>query len=156
MEVQVSSCRISHIPNYTFISTDEVYHFCVYFVYSFQQKLYAEDPLIDHNGLKARISYQTLVAMDRIKNGLNDIRWPFLVQHGDDDKLSEMSGSKLLYEKAASQDKTFTVSCCSLNIWKIYIYMLHIKILGQLGSPYQVKHYRHLKAYSLMSNRGRF
>ncbi|XP_072025673.1 monoglyceride lipase-like isoform X3 [Amphiura filiformis] len=72
-------------------------------------KSYSEDPLVYHSAIKARIGAQTVKGMERIRNGLSDIRWPFLLQHGDEDKMAEVSGSRLMYEKAASKDKTLTI-----------------------------------------------
>ncbi|XP_022081071.1 monoglyceride lipase-like isoform X2 [Acanthaster planci] len=72
-------------------------------------KDYETDPLIFHGKIKARFAVQTLQAMERLGNGLPDIRWPFLIQHGDQDKLAEISGSRLMYETAPSEDKTLTV-----------------------------------------------
>ncbi|XP_038067307.1 monoglyceride lipase-like [Patiria miniata] len=72
-------------------------------------KDYENDPLVYHGKVMARLAIQTLQAMDRIEVGLPDVRWPFLLQHGDQDKLAEISGSRLMYEKAPSEDKTFTV-----------------------------------------------
>ena len=75
-----------------------------------QVKDYDEDPLVYHGAVKARFGTQTIAAMGRVEAGLADAKWPFLLQHGDKDVLAEISGSKLMYEKAPSNDKKFTVS----------------------------------------------
>ncbi|XP_033647631.1 monoglyceride lipase-like [Asterias rubens] len=72
-------------------------------------KDYDEDPLVYHGAVKARFGTQTIAAMGRVEAGLADAKWPFLLQHGDKDVLAEISGSKLMYEKAPSNDKKFTV-----------------------------------------------
>ena len=47
-------------------------------------------------------------AMENIKENIPGIEWPFIVLHGDADRLTMVEGSKLL-EKAASTDKTIKV-----------------------------------------------
>ncbi|KAJ6814495.1 caffeoylshikimate esterase-like isoform X1 [Iris pallida] len=46
------------------------------------------------------------VSMDIEKN-LHKVSLPFLIVHGGDDKVTDPSVSKLLYESASSEDKTF-------------------------------------------------
>ena len=50
-----------------------------------------------------------LDTMSQCQQRLTEIQWPFLLIHGDVDKLTEISGSKLMQEKAASKDKTLKV-----------------------------------------------
>lgn len=52
---------------------------------------------------------QTLLAMDQITKRLADITWPFLIIHGDEDKICDIRGSFLMYEKAVSIDKCLKV-----------------------------------------------
>ncbi len=40
---------------------------------------------------------------------LGYMKVPFLVLHGDEDKLCNIEGSKALYEKAPVKDKTFKI-----------------------------------------------
>ena len=47
-------------------------------------------------------------AMENVKENIPKIEWPFIVLHGDADRLAMVEGSKLL-EKAASTDKTIKV-----------------------------------------------
>ncbi|XP_072997403.1 caffeoylshikimate esterase-like [Typha latifolia] len=46
------------------------------------------------------------VSLD-IENNLNQVSLPFLIVHGEDDKVTDPSVSKLLYESASSEDKAF-------------------------------------------------
>ena len=59
-------------------------------------------------------------AFEKIKQLIPTIEWPFLVVHGDGDKLTYIGGSKLLEKEAKSEDKEIKVShpirlklCCS-------------------------------------------
>ena len=59
-------------------------------------------------GLKARWAMEIYDAMGNVKENIPKIEWPFIVLHGDADRLAMVEGSKLL-EKAASTDKTIKV-----------------------------------------------
>lgn len=62
---------------------------------------------------------------------MSKIEWPFFVAHGEEDKICDIGGSKLIYELANSKDKTLKVSlrqvllyvcttavgCC----WNLYV-----------------------------------
>lgn len=61
------------------------------------------------------------VSMD-LENRLQEVSLPFLVLHGEDDKVTDPAVSKLLYEKATSKDKTL----------KIYPGMWHALTYGEL------------------------
>ena len=62
-----------------------------------------------HEGVKVGWAMAMLNAMKKFEARLHTIHWPFLVLHGEEDKLGELSGSQLLYEKAASNDKKIKV-----------------------------------------------
>ena len=47
--------------------------------------------------------------MSEYQKRLGEIKLPFYVVHGDTDALCELSGAKLLHEKATSSDKTLEV-----------------------------------------------
>ncbi|XP_077983866.1 monoglyceride lipase-like [Glandiceps talaboti] len=72
-------------------------------------ELYTNDPLVYHGGMKARWSVRTLDALYELQRKLPMIKFPFLVQQGDQDKLVEPSGAQLLVEKAQSTDKHLQV-----------------------------------------------
>lgn len=59
-------------------------------------------------GLKARWAMEMHDAMGNVKENIPKIECPFIVLHGDADRLAMVEGSKLL-EKAASTDKTIKV-----------------------------------------------
>ncbi|XP_047327696.1 caffeoylshikimate esterase-like [Impatiens glandulifera] len=61
------------------------------------------------------------VSLD-LEKRLNEVSLPFLVVHGDADKVTDPAISKLLYESASSTDKTF----------KLYPGMWHDLIYGEL------------------------
>ncbi|KAK6933256.1 Serine aminopeptidase, S33 [Dillenia turbinata] len=56
---------------------------------------------------RLQTAYQLLMASVEMEKRLNEISLPFIVVHGGDDKVSDPSVSKLLYESASSTDKTF-------------------------------------------------
>ena len=78
--------------------------------YFFKVEAYRTDPLIWHGGVKLRFGLAFGDAMDEVKQQIPTIQWPFLVVHGEADKLTYTGGSKLLEESAKSQDKEIKVS----------------------------------------------
>ena len=50
-----------------------------------------------------------LNTMSEYQKRLGEIKLPLYVVHGDTDALCELSGAKLLHEKATSSDKTLEV-----------------------------------------------
>lgn len=50
-----------------------------------------------------------LDAMNEVQGRLSEIKWPFMILHGTDDKLCSMEGSQLMYDKAGSKDKCLKV-----------------------------------------------
>lgn len=71
---------------------------------------YRTDPLIWHGGVKLRFGVALGDAMDEVKQQISTIQWPFLVVHGEADKLTYIGGSQLLEKGAKSQDKEIKVS----------------------------------------------
>ncbi|GAA0169200.1 phospholipase [Lithospermum erythrorhizon] len=61
------------------------------------------------------------VSLD-LEKSLHEVKLPFLVVHGGDDKVTDPSVSKLLHESASSADKTF----------KLYPGMWHDLLYGEL------------------------
>ncbi|XP_046839695.1 monoglyceride lipase-like [Xenia sp. Carnegie-2017] len=70
---------------------------------------YDSDPLIWHSGMKVRFAIAFGDALDRIKLLLPSIEWPFLVVHGDEDKITYKGGSELLAKEAKSKDKEIKI-----------------------------------------------
>lgn len=67
---------------------------------------YINDPLVFHGKTPARMGAELLSAMMRITAEAGKISLPFIVVQGGEDRLVDPAGSKMLYEKASSRDKT--------------------------------------------------
>ncbi|KAL3067794.1 hypothetical protein OYC64_022140 [Pagothenia borchgrevinki] len=74
-----------------------------------QVEAYDADELNFHGGMRVSFAMQLMGAAARIEREIPSISWPFLLLHGDADKLCDIRGSKLMYENAASCDKKFKV-----------------------------------------------
>lgn len=74
-----------------------------------QVEAYDTDELIYHGGVRISFGMQLMEAANRIQRHLPDITWPFLLLHGDADKLCDIRGSQLMYDQAKSSDKTLKV-----------------------------------------------
>ncbi|CAL1535155.1 unnamed protein product [Lymnaea stagnalis] len=70
---------------------------------------YKDDPLVYHGGMKAKWAISLLQALQEVESKLSTIQWPFLVLHGDSDKIVNSKGSEALYKQAASVDKTIKI-----------------------------------------------
>uniref|UniRef100_A0A3B4YVR8 Monoglyceride lipase n=1 Tax=Seriola lalandi dorsalis TaxID=1841481 RepID=A0A3B4YVR8_SERLL len=70
---------------------------------------YDADELNFHGGVRVSFGMQLMGAAARIEREIPSISWPFLLLHGDADKLCDIRGSKMMYEKAASSDKKLKV-----------------------------------------------
>lgn len=64
------------------------------------------DPLISHENGPAKTAAELLDTLVFIQNNLEKINKPFLDLHGTADQITNPEGSKMLYEKASSTDKT--------------------------------------------------
>lgn len=58
-----------------------------------------------------RVSFgmQLMGAAARIEREVPAITWPFLLLHGDVDKLCDIGGSQMMFDKAPSADKKIKV-----------------------------------------------
>jgi acylglycerol lipase len=70
------------------------------------QSALAADPLIERAKLPARTIAALLTGVDAVQPKLAAVRQPLLVLHGGADTLTPPAGSRLLYERAASAEKT--------------------------------------------------
>ena len=70
---------------------------------------YIDDPLVYGGKLSARKVAQLFAAMERIQEQASEISLPLLLLHGSADTLTSPSGSRFLYEKASSSDKTLKI-----------------------------------------------
>jgi len=67
---------------------------------------YDSDPLVYRGGTLARTGAELTAAMRRIQANMEAIKLPLLIVHGTDDGLANVEGSKELYARAGSSDKT--------------------------------------------------
>jgi acylglycerol lipase len=70
-------------------------------------KSYDQDPLNYREGLPARTAAELNGAVQRIQVNMEAIRLPILILHGTEDKLADINGSRALYQRVSSTDKTF-------------------------------------------------
>ncbi len=68
---------------------------------------YDNDPLVYRGGIPARTGAGITGATKKIQAQMETITLPLLILHGADDRLANPEGSKSLYERAQSKDKTF-------------------------------------------------
>ncbi len=66
---------------------------------------YIADPMVYHGGAKARLGYEMLEAMKKIKLLFSKISTPVLILHGTSDKLADPTGSQWMYDGISSDDK---------------------------------------------------
>ncbi|KAM9342584.1 monoglyceride lipase [Pholidichthys leucotaenia] len=74
-----------------------------------QVEAYDNDELNYHGGLRISFGMQLMGAAARIETAVPSISWPFLLLHGDADKLCDIRGSRMMYENALSSDKKLKV-----------------------------------------------
>lgn len=77
---------------------------------------------------RLRTAFELLRASNRIETSLHEVSLPFLVLHGEDDKVTDKAVSKQLYELAASSDKTL----------KLYPHMWHGLLYGEPPENLQI------------------
>jgi acylglycerol lipase len=67
---------------------------------------YVNDPLVYRGKTSARLGVEMIKITTKIPEMIPTITLPLLVMYGTEDRLCDPEGSKMLYEKASSQDKT--------------------------------------------------
>jgi alpha-beta hydrolase superfamily lysophospholipase len=70
---------------------------------------YKNDPLIYHDGGKAGLAVALLDGIELQKSRFGEFDYPFLIMHGEADKITNPKGSKSLYAQAKSTDKTLKI-----------------------------------------------
>jgi len=70
---------------------------------------YEEDPLVDKGKLRAATAITMLDAMHELIAKESTLSVPFLLFHGDSDRITDIQGSKRLYDKCSSKDKTLEI-----------------------------------------------
>lgn len=67
---------------------------------------YDTDPLNYRGSILARTGAELLKATKTISAGTSRISTPILIMHGTNDKITDVSGSEMLFDKVSSDDKT--------------------------------------------------
>jgi alpha-beta hydrolase superfamily lysophospholipase len=67
---------------------------------------YENDPLVFHGKLPARTITELTGAIEHFPERVPKLTLPLLVMHGTADRLTPPAGSKMVYERAGSSDKT--------------------------------------------------
>jgi alpha-beta hydrolase superfamily lysophospholipase len=67
---------------------------------------YVNDPLVYRGKLPARMGAELAKMWKTLPEQMPEIKLPVLIMHGSADHLADPRGSKLLYERAGSKDKT--------------------------------------------------
>lgn len=64
------------------------------------------DPLMDHGAWRLSTVYEIVAAGRRLRTRAAELKMPLLIMHGEADKVTPISGARLIYEGASSADKT--------------------------------------------------
>lgn len=67
---------------------------------------YAKDPLVHHGGIPLGTGAEVIKAVAEVDARMEEVRVPLLIFHGTADRLAAVEGSKRLYARASSSDKT--------------------------------------------------
>lgn len=70
---------------------------------------YVNDPLINHGKMSARMVAELFSSMQRLQAVASEITLPLLLLHGGEDSMTAPEGSRFLYDKAGSVDKTLKI-----------------------------------------------
>ncbi len=70
---------------------------------------FESDPLVFHGYMPTRTAAEILRAAKRVQRRLEAVRLPFLAMHGSGDEVTDPEGSRQLYRRAASSDKTLKI-----------------------------------------------
>lgn len=66
---------------------------------------YLNDGLIYSKGIKARLGLELLKSVKYVNHHFSKITLPILILHGTEDKISDINGSRKMYEMVKSEDK---------------------------------------------------
>ncbi len=67
---------------------------------------FKNDPLVFHGRFPLRTGTEILRAAGQVQQRLEEINLPLLVMHGTGDIVADPEGSRLIYTRASSADKT--------------------------------------------------
>jgi len=67
------------------------------------------DPMIYHEGMKARIGSEIVRSMIEIRKQYSSFNFPVLIMHGSADKIADPQGSQWMFDEISSEDKTLKI-----------------------------------------------
>lgn len=70
---------------------------------------YKNDPLVFQNKIPVRTGYELLQMMRYIQSNAGNFDFSLLIMHGTADRLTNPKGSRMLFEKSTSKDKTLKI-----------------------------------------------
>ena len=70
---------------------------------------YEADPLVYHGRLGARLLREFFAGIARVEKRASSLTLPLLILHGGDDAMTLPEGSRILYARAGSSDKTLKI-----------------------------------------------
>jgi alpha-beta hydrolase superfamily lysophospholipase len=70
---------------------------------------YRTDPLVHHGKLPVRTVAEIAAATEAFPEQVGSLTLPLLLVHGSEDRLAPVQGSRMVYERASSQDKTLEI-----------------------------------------------
>jgi acylglycerol lipase len=70
---------------------------------------YVNDPLVYTGKLRARWGIELMKTMTKLQSGMSELTLPILIMQGSQDRISDPSSSKMLYDGVSSKDKTMTI-----------------------------------------------
>lgn len=74
-----------------------------------QVEAYDADELNYHGGMRVSFGMQLMAAVERMEREIPSISWPFLLLHGDADKLCDIRGSRMMHDNSPSTDKKIKI-----------------------------------------------
>lgn len=72
-------------------------------------RAYEEDPLVDRRKLPVRTVAEAAKAVEGFPDRVGALRLPLLIMHGSEDRLTPVGGSRMVDERAGSEDKTLLI-----------------------------------------------
>lgn len=67
---------------------------------------YKNDPLVYHDGVKARLGAEMIKSMLEIRKQYPEFKFPVLIMHGTADSLTDPQGSQWMFDEISSKDKS--------------------------------------------------
>lgn len=72
-------------------------------------RAYEQDPLVYHGGVRPRVGAEILRVTDHVQAHTDAFTLPLYLYHGTADKVTDPEGSRLLHDRAPSDDKKLTL-----------------------------------------------